>query len=340
MTMTIRKNGFMRALLIVARLVAYGSFAIIYGCSTPVTPSSPRVLFAPNSGNPMALELAAPSTGGIPSLVLSGKYVQLYNAADKLIRTIHRHGGWQGTIAFDKQGDIYYDSYQQYSDRVLIYAPPYKATPKIVSFYGMGYSEGIVVDHKTGVFAIMMDAYDPDPSLYSALFFFRHGETQPCAVIKEPSSWYWDNTGSFDSHGTLFVADATNSGDQVVSASGQCKAARLVSYSPTLPQVGLQQFNTKDQMVIDEGSGFNNAPIVTYPHPANGQLGTPVAITVLDEINNKHALMTTLTSDGNHAWASTFEQMALYNFPQGGAPVKVLNIPQIGGGAVYPPPLP
>lgn len=53
--------------------------------------------------------------------------------------------------------------------------------------------------------------------------------------------------------------------------------------------------------------------------------------------------MITLTSDGTQLWASTFYRfrnsnavVALYNYPAGGDPVKVLNIPDVWGGAVYP----
>ncbi len=326
--------------LILRLLIALGIIVAVGGCSMPAAPSSPHVPLARNL-IPMNQQSTVPSTNGIPALVLSGNYLRLYDASEKQIGTIDVRGQ-QGAVAFDKQGDIYYDSYEQYSDRVLIYSPPYTAKPKIVSFYSAGYSEGVAVDWNTGVFAIMMDAPYPDPSLYSAGWFYRHGETKPCAVVKEPPTWIWGPTGSFDAHGTLFTDEVLNSGEAVVSISGECHATSVVQYSPALSNIATIQLNTKDQLVVDETTGFNNAPIVTYPHPANGQLGSPVSITTLDEINGNPTVMISLTSDGNRLWASNVfnSEVALYSYPQGGVPLKVLNIPRIGDGGVYPPPLP
>jgi len=268
----------------------------LMGCAQRVTPPNTPKPFSHN-----VYKAAVPVTVGppsqIPALVLSGSNaLYLYDASGRQMGTIAMSEA-QGAVDFDRQGNIYYDSYQQYSYHVLIFAPPYTGKPREVSFKGLGYARGITVDWKTGVFAVATDAYAPYPKYHSAMWFFRHGETKPCAGIKKPSSWAWTSTGSFDAEGTLFAVGSSGPGNVVISVSGQCGAKSAVSYKPNISKLLRFQFNTKDELVIDQSVGYGG-PIVTYPHPANGQIGNAISKTIIKDIDGKPANMLTLTSEG------------------------------------------
>ena len=300
------------------------------------TPTISPMIRIPNAIN---VERAAAVPGTIPALVLTGfKTIYLLNAQDQQIGQITSPGQW-GEVAMDRQGDIYYDSGQQYAGDIFIYAPPYTGKPQDISFSGIGYTRGIEVDWKTGVFALTTDSY-PEIDYKGGVFFFRHGQTAKCASLQVPNGFAWDATGTFDKEGTLFVAGGSGSTETIISAAGQCSANALVYYTPNVAYVGRLQFNTKDELVIDENDGFDDAPIVTYPHPSNGELGSPIHTTKLQEIDGRPVSLDSLTSDGNHLWATNgYGKVALYNYPQGGAPIKVLNN-RSGDGTVYPPPIP
>lgn len=320
------------------RFVIVALVASLIACSHPATQSAVPVS---STSRVNGTSFSTHAATHIPALVLSSANdIYLYDSSGRQVGAIPTSEG-QGAVAFDKQGDIYYSPYQQYNYHILIFSPPYSGTPKEILFKGLGYAIGVAVDWNTGIFAVMTDAYAPYPHYHSAVWFFRHGDVKPCAGVMEPSSWSWAPTSSFDASGVLFTSKATGPGFTVVSVAGECGAKTLVKYQPFILNIYTLQFNTKNELVVHESTGYKSGPLLTFPHPQNGQLATPVSKTRLDDINGKPAGLMTLTSDGAHLWASAFYgEAAQYHYPAGGRPNDLINVQYVGGGAVYPPPVP
>src|SRR5581483_12094613 len=125
-------------------------------CSVP--PATQTLHLAGMRPN-MAESMQAAHNTQIPAVVLSGgDALYLLDGAGKRFATIHV-SGHEGAVAMDKQGDIYYDTYNQYSYQVLVFKPPYTGIPSAISLQGKGYARGVTVDWNTGVIAIATDAY-------------------------------------------------------------------------------------------------------------------------------------------------------------------------------------
>ncbi len=278
----------------------------------------------------------------IPSLILApvfGSSILLFNGRHRQIGVINVKGGYGlGAVAMDKQGDIYLAHSGRpntVGEDVDVYAPPYTSQPTVIPTH-VGFADGVAIDWKTGVFAVISNCNRPCNK--ANVLFFRHGSTRPCADVQFRNV-VLDIPSTFDAAGTLFLnLISGGTGQQVVSISGECGATTYVSYLPNLPSISDMQFNKSNQLVIDTTFNYNTG-IVTYPHPSNGKLGNPISRTILQEIDGAPAVMVTLTSDGKGVWAATFEKRgtALYKFPQGGAPLKILkNIHKEPYGATYP----
>lgn len=316
-----------------ACLVLAIATVVLSSCSAASTAS------AIDTGTPKTLSCCSQvlPANTIPSLVLSGKDIQLFDSQYQEQRQIKRPYGW---VAIDKLGDIYYEA-RNYGTYLEIFKPPYNRKPLRISFESVGDLYGIAVDWKRDIYAVV--TAPPAPDWQAAVSFFRVGATKPCAVLQAPSGWFLGSEAAFDADGRLFLNNESGVNATLLSVSGECAATTFTQYGGTLPQVFALQFNSEDQLVLQEYKLDDTARILTYPHPKNGQIGSPISTTILNHVNGKMPSMLTLTSNGTQLWASTFYQLynsngvvALYNYPAGGDPVKVLNITNVWGAAVYP----
>lgn len=333
----------------VFRLVAQLTIVGCLGaCSSTTSATTPLPSIADSGGPPFAL-IKDPA-GTFPSLVLMssvGPALDLLNAQDNQFAQVKTPvRGW---VAIDKEGAIYLVGSSQNATKLWIYPPPYSAKPTVISFASVGIVRGISVDWKSNAFAVLTDPFDPQ--YRSAVSFFRHGATAPCAVVKAPSNWSIGPAAGFDASGTLYMGSSNGSGANVVSVAGECHATGFAQYSPTLPYIEYLQFNAANDLVIDESDGATNPPLYTFAHPTNGQLGKVLSTTTLGEINGNPSIVLTLSSDGKDLWAESFQLsstpqglptfnsgglIGLYRYPAGGAPVKTINFSKIASGAVYP----
>ncbi|HZT11524.1 MAG TPA: hypothetical protein VFA29_01845 [Candidatus Baltobacteraceae bacterium] len=305
--------------------------ALLAGCARP------GALYAPSLAAPN-LEHHAPSATGIPALVLSEPTtLLLFDSGLNQIGQIHTASVQGGAIALDREGDIYFAGYDEYAERLFIYPPPYTSSQKITF---KGYVRGVAVDWRNDVFAFATDPLAPND--HGGIYFFRHGDLKPCATVGLPTGVYTDTVSvNFDGEGTFFTAlQNGGSGGIITSVSGECNAKTFVTYSPAVPNVNHLQFNSSDQLVIEESDLSNDAPIVTFPHPSNGRVGKPLFKTNLHFLNKRPPVMLTFNSDGSALWAANVfigGAVGLYNYPAGGTPTKILNLQRIDGGAVFPP---
>jgi hypothetical protein len=241
-----------------------------------------------------------------------------------------------GDLATDKAGNIYFADYNEASD-FKIYSPPYTEAPTVIKFDA--YLYGVGVDQRTGVFVVITIPASPGGGS-SKVFFFRHGELKPCAVVTAPQSMgNLFGHATFDRAGTVFFENLTESGDgAVVSISGECEPGPIVSYSPGFYSLERLQFNDHNQLVVQSGTPFVGGPIYTFAHPTNGQLGNPLYTTRLNNLDGKPVTMEALSSDGKYVWAAPLHTgFALYKYPEGGSPVRVTRTNEIvATGATFP----
>ncbi len=267
----------------------------------------------------------------IPSLIVEDfgqKRIDLYNENDMKIGDIDTN---VGAVAMDKQGGIYVANFVEYSYKFKIFMPPYTGPPTVIKFYnGLN---GVAVDSTTGVFAV--------PG-FSAVSFFRHGSTTPCAVVKEPDGLgEFGAQDSFDASSTLYLDYLTAGGEGVASIAGECNATTVVQYSKTIRFIGALAFNHLNQLVIQQLVNLAGGTVFTYAHPTNGKFGNLISTTTLANIDGKSPLMSTFTSDGKGLWAAPFfgSGIGLFNYPAGGKPVRLIRAWN-GNAAVYPPLVP
>lgn len=303
-------------------------------CSSSMGLPSRQIQTTKVSSSPLAGKFAEIGT---PALILgqNPKPVVLFDAMDEVIGTLDTAGG---ATATDPQGDIYIANFRN-SPTLKIYASPYDSRPAAITF--KGFTSGVAVDWKTGVFAV-----PTEPNCcYGSVEFFKHGATKPCAVVKKaPGMENFSSSATFDASGVLFVAVGIDNGSQaeIASVSGECKATKFVQYTPALRYISHLQFNADNELVVDPSTGFSSPPIMTFAHPSNGALGKLLHSTTLDQINGKPVSMIALTNDGKYVWAApTFNTgVGLYKYPAGGAPIKKISGYYGIGGAVNPPLLP
>lgn len=305
------------------------TFAGCSGFADPFGPTVPRAASRAHTTSPMTI---------IPSLVLSApSALLLFDSSLNQIGQIHTASVQGGAVALDREGDIYFASFDQYADRLFIYPPPYTQYEKITF---NGYVSGVAVDWRNDIFAVPTDPLAPND--HGGIYFFRHGSLKPCATVGLPTGVYTDTVSvNFDGEGTFFTAlQNGGSGGIITSVSSECNAKTFVTYSPAVPNVNHLQFNSSDQLVIEESDLSNDAPIVTFHHPSNGRVGKPLFKTKLHFLNKRPPVMLTFNGDGSALWAANVfpgGAVGLYAYPAGGTPTKVLNLQRIDGGAVYPP---
>lgn len=243
-----------------------------------------------------------------------------------------------GILATDSVGNLYVANYHDQSI-LKIFAPPYNAPPLAISFAKLGYVAGVAVDQRTGVFAVDTISVQPQGGP-SSVSFFEPGTVRPCAVVAGPANMgRFGGAISFDRNGTLFFDYILNPNDDAIaSISGECRPGAIQTYSPGIHYIGNLQFNTRNELVVQQAM-LAGGPIYTFPHPQNGALGSPRRTTNLAKIQNQIPNMLTLTSDGKGVWASTFQHpdLALYRYPEGGNPIRVIvGLRNAGTGAMFP----
>ncbi len=207
-----------------------------------------------------------PGASFVPAVVIDSgnNKILLLDSTFKKVQSVDAPAGF---LAMDMAGDIYDASYQ--SDDVLrIYQPPYRSTPTEISFDDVGGISGLAVDIKNGVFAVTTSPQNPDST--GAILFFRHGRMTPCASVQLPTGEYISEA-AFDALGSLYFFVSLSEGFAVASLAGQCTPKDIITYSPNLSNPGPLQFNSKNELVINEGTIYK-ASVVTYAHPSSGEL--------------------------------------------------------------------
>lgn len=274
--------------------------------------------------------ISSPYTYGLIFLDKSyNRIVTIKNAAES------------GDVQMDTRGEIFIENNNDNS--LVRYSPPYTEYRYIKTANG-GAQFGFAVDPKTGDLAVSdMPWNDGEPP--AALGFYRAGRIWPCKVLwRIPWALTW---GAYDGADVPFMM--SNSGklqSTILSFQGGCDINKrdVNTFSPQV--TGPIFFNAKDQLVVPTYTAFNvPGPIVTYPHPdmKTGQIGKALFKTVLAPIDGKTPYFESFNSDGTNIMATTVKGgLAIYKYPAGGNPIKVVNFDNdyIDGDAAYPPLIP
>ncbi len=205
--------------------------------------------------------------------------------------------------------------------------------------------DAVAVDPKTDLVAVT--TFENPESGPPEIVFFKHGASTPCNVVQASAVAQIFQNASFDASGTLYFGAADGQGrEYLASTSGGCSAKNIQTYA--LPDIvrylGDIAFNFQDNLVLQDFLGLPvPGPLYTFAHPRNGKIGKLLSKTTLDPLDKSYTPgMVTMTSDGKHLWAIAYppgptNYMAEYNYPQGGAPIKLLHgIQQPITAAVFP----
>ncbi len=308
--------------------------SLIVGCSARETGTLPAKYQMSSDA-----ESVRYSSSTLPAVAVdSGNHsILLLDAKYKHIGSIDAPNGY---LAMDAAGDIYDGSSNMYHDWLRIYKPPYTTKPTEISFESVGVLSGVAVDNKTGVFAAAI--LPSDPEYDGSISFFRRGQTTPCSSVSVPiGGGYFNGTPAFDASGVLYFNLVVTNGYTIASVAGECTPKGLETYTPTLNSAQALQFNNNNELLVDEGT-LNQGLVVTYAHPSNGNLGKALYTTHLKEMSGEGPILCSLTSDTHQLWAVPIFKngLGLFNYPAGGAPVRVLNFGKAGAVAVNPPIIP
>jgi hypothetical protein len=266
----------------------------------------------------------------------------ILNAKDQVVGHVSAPSGIFET---DQDGTLY-DAPYHYTNRLLIFAPPYTVA-KVLSYRNYG-TEAVAIDPKRGVFVVTV-TYAGEGGGPSYAYFYRRGGTLPCATVSAPpGSSEFGLGAAFDREGTLFAPVLLGNGNvEFASISGECNAtAALINTFPDnqgLYASAKLQFNTNDDLVF----GVLSGQVLTFAHPINGEFSNPISTTTFKiPPHEGYPQFRCLSSDGRFLWESYGENIvktkhfAEFPYPQGGEAVQTLDIYNADACATAPPLIP
>jgi DNA-binding beta-propeller fold protein YncE len=244
-------------------------------------------------------------------------------------------------IATDIQRQLYVSNSTYYVQNVLVYAPPYTGSPKLILDDTGYYPQGVAVSKNGLVAVVNITCTASSCSLNSgSIAFYPANSTKPCLTLAAPNLEL-PESGAFDDNGNLYVANLSQY--PIAEVKGGCNAKKITTLTTanTLKAVYSIQIDKADQIVVLD-SGANT--VYAYSHPRKGALGTPVSTTPLTTSGSFPYAFAFLASGADFYATQLPGSNALaneYAFPAGGTPensITVGNAPQ--GIAVTPPLIP
>jgi|GEM_PF-3369497 len=235
----------------------------------------------------------------------------------------------QSWFAVDRDG-YFYDAN---NNQLLIFAPPYKSRPHVIQ-YGGGYQlEGLAIDLKSGVFAVVVVS-PGSPYAYAVDFFRNRDANAACSVV--PVSIGGINGAAFDREGVLNTIDFNGSEMGMISIARGC-AADTYAYSAFPSNFtylnGEVYVDKDDNFALQAGRALN-----VFSHPLNGRFAQPLRTIAMGDVT-----LMRFSSDGAHFWGSDlikFEENTTldeYSYYQFGKPVVSIPFKDASSVAVFPP---
>jgi hypothetical protein len=265
------------------------------------------------------------------------------------VTTMAAVGGPEG-LAVDAKHNLYVAN-EAYSE-VLVYAPPYNSSPKVLSNAGVR-PTGVAID-KDGDVAVTSTG--SATSGMGGVTFYAKGATAPTKVIAANSKFAGDFYCAFDAHGNLYLDSENGSGPfeagEVVGGINGKSVTPLTTENLVQYPGGVQVTRGGEIAILDQSANGSTATIYTYNPPKHGSLGSPVQTTSLASSNDAVAFALTnrtnqvLTGDtyftldkprSNHQ--DQIGQAQWFGYPSGGGALKAIRLnynATIVGAAVNP----
>ena len=270
----------------------------------------------------------------------SGNVVDIYlqSRKNKMVGQVTGLSFPQG-IATDTRRDLYIANSN--TSNVLIYAPPYTGSPKLILDDAGYYPQDVAISKKGLVAVVNITCTTSSCSLNSgSIVFYPANSTKPCLTLAAPNLLL-PESGAFDEKGNLYVASLSQY--PIAEVKGGCNSKKITTLTTAnnLKAVYSIQIDKADQIVVlDSGADT----VYAYNPPHKGALGSPVSTTPLTTSGSFPYALAFLASGtdfyatqlpGSNGFANE------YDFPAGGTPEKSITV---GGGpigiAVTPPLIP
>jgi hypothetical protein len=199
----------------------------------------------------------------------------------KLSSTLHVDGP-EG-LAVDASHNLYV--VQVAYSQVLIYAPPYNGSPKILSNAGVR-PVGVAVDRNGNVAVTSV----PFSGSAGGVVFYAKGATNPTNAIPANGKFSGDFYCAFDKHGNLYLDSENGSGPfeagEVAGGISGTKVTPLTTNNLVTFPAGMQVTESGKIAILDESDGSGSATIYAYNPPKHGSFGNPVSTTRLSASND------------------------------------------------------
>jgi hypothetical protein len=312
-----------------------GALIVVAGCSTAGSNSPSANVFVPNTAR---TQLPAKKSKMVTVFVADWDLDAVYAIQNGATVQTLPVSGPQG-LAVDAAGNLYVTDVA-YSN-VLVYAPPYNGSPKVLDDAGYRPSD-VAVDTKgnVAVTSVTSNSYGP-----GSIAFYPKGATEPSKTIVANSKFAGDYFCAFDSAGNLFVDSKSGNGPfalgEVVGGIVGKNVAALTTANILANPAGLQVASDGRIVVLDQSQNLESPTLYAYDPPKGRRLGKPVSITALPA-NDATAFAFEGTGDQYAVTADVvlevprhrvfpdhqdaYGQMQVFNYPAGGS-VSTLRLP-------------
>ena len=179
------------------------------------------------------------------------------------------------------------------ASRILVFAPPYNGTPKILSDPGFQPND-VAVDSKGNV--AVTNLYNSSGGGPGGIVFYAKGATNPTKSIPANGTFSGDYFCAFDASGNLYVDSLHGSGPfgvgEVVGGIAGTKVKPLTTNNIIQSFGGIEVTAKGRIAILAEGNYPTPSIIYAYDPPHGGSLRSPVTSTPLSEGHKSRHLRT------------------------------------------------
>ena len=230
---------------------------------------------------------------------------------------------------------------------VLVYAPPYTASPKLVLDDSNDDPYAISVSRQGIVAVANVCSLTPSGQCNinsGSVIFYAKNTTKACATVADPATLGYYNGDAFADNGRLYVTGYLPGSEgyyAVGEIKGGCQAKRITLLAKSgMVAYGTIKINKANQIAIVY-YGTSPETLYTYDPPKHGSLGNPVSSTPL--VGTTAASFTFLAS-GSDVYTADYSNSGIgssseYDYPVGGMAEKTIAVGGLPVDVAVTPPL-
>jgi hypothetical protein len=321
-----------------ANLLTATVAAILAGCSSAGGTASGPVI--PSGSDASAINRPETKGAGAAAFISDwDNHVIDIISRNGTVTTLHDYGP-EG-VAVDASHNLY--AIDATGPDVLVYAPPYTGTPKVLTGAGVE-PTGVAVDSNGNVAVTSLGSPSGGPG---GVVFYAKGATAPTNTIPANSKFAGDFYCAFDAAGNLYLDSKNGSGPfeagEVVGGIKGTSVKPLTTKNLVQYPGGMQVTESGYIAILDQGNGNGAPTIYAYNPPHGGSLGNPVKTTPLSNANDAVAFAFEGLHDGFVLTADTFYtlnvrktarpdhqdqigQTQVFRYPAGGGATKSVRL--------------